>query len=673
MLARDRPTSPAPPRVPFIRGLACAALALGIVACTESRMPPPTSAVRAITQWPAYGGDPGGQRYAAALGITRENVSRLAVAWTHRTGDLSDGRGAIPSTTAYENTPILVGDLLYACSPFNKVFALDPVSGEERWSFDPEIDLSGRYANQLICRGVAVLEDAARDSIAPCARTIFTATNDARLLALDGRTGERCDVFGKRGEVDLNPGVGEQLWKGEYQVTSPPVVIGGLVVVGSAVSDNQRIDAPSGVIRAYDARTGVQRWSWDLAPPGFDYTTGLVSEEGFALGTPNVWGPMSSDPERDLLFVPTGNAAPDYYHGTRSEMNHYGSSVVALRGRTGEIVWHFQTVHDDLWDYDVPAQPTLTTLEVEGISRPALVQTTKMGLLFVLDRETGEPLFPVVETNVPPRGAPGETISPTQPIPQKPPMLIRNRLSPDDAWGLTFWDRGKCRDKLASLRNDGMYTPPSLRGSLMYPGNAGGSNWGGIAVEPARKIAIVRNSDLPWAVKLIERDQLAAYRAQRPGREIGPQTGARYGMHREMLVSPLGLPCNPPPWGTLSAIDLNAGEILWQVPHGSVRDLAPLPLPVDLGIPGLGGPIVTAGGLVFIAAALDDYLRAYDVETGEELVKLRLPAGGQATPMSYRVTFADGSARQYVVIAAGGHARGGSRLGDSLVAFALEE
>jgi quinoprotein glucose dehydrogenase len=438
------------------------------------------------------------------------------------------------------------------------------------------------------------------------------------------------------------------------------------------VSDNARIDAPSGVVRGFDARDGRLRWAFDLAPPDFDYETGLVSDAGYALGTPNVWAAMSVDAERGLVFIPTGNAAPDYYHGERRAMNHYGSSVVALRGATGEVVWSFQTVHDDLWDFDVPAQPTLTTIEIDGEPRAALVQTTKMGLLFVLDRETGEPLLGVEERPVPTAGAaPGEVISPTQPFPATP-ILVRDQISPDDAWGLTPWDRGKCRELIAAYRFDGMYTPPSLQGSIMYPGNAGGSNWGGIAVDPQRQLALVRSSNLPWVVRLIPRADFHAEREADRGHEYGPQIGTPYGMRRDMLVSPLGLPCVPPPWGTLAAVDLRSGQIRWQVPHGTIRDLAPVPIPLTLGIPGLGGPMVTETGLVFIAAAMDDYLRAFDTETGEELWKARLPAGGQATPMGYQVEFEDGSARQYVLIAAGGHGRAGTTLGDHVVAFALE-
>jgi quinoprotein glucose dehydrogenase len=607
-----------------------------------------------FTEWPSYGGDPGGQRYSPVGLITRENVSSLRLAWSHRTGDVSDGRGDIPSTTAFEATPLLVDDTLYVCTPFNRVIALNPETGAVRWSFDPYIDLSGRYANQLVCRGVATWLDPRKMYDKPCRRRIFTATNDARLFALDALSGRACGDFGAAGVLDLNEGPGPQRWKGEYQVTSPPAIIGDLVVVGSAVGDNSRVDAPSGVVRAYDVRSGELRWSQDLAPPGHPRPA-----SGYVRGTPNVWAVMSVDEERDLIFVPTGNPAPDYY----------GSSVVALRGSTGEVVWHFQTVHHDLWDFDVPAQPTLATLEHGGERVPAVIQVTKMGLLFALHRETGAPLFPVIERPVPQNGAPGQTLSPTQPFPVKPPPLVPSSLAPDDAWGLTPWDRGSCRRRLEGLRFDGIYTPPSLEPTLMYPGNSGGANWGGIAFDPERQLAIVNVMDVPWVVQLVPREDYARERDANPGVEFGPQDGTPYGVRRQMLLSPLGVPCNPPPWGSLVAVDMRSGEIRWEVPFGTLRDLMPIPLPITIGVPSLGGPIATASGVIFIAAAMDNYLRAFDVETGEELWRARLPAGGQATPMTYRSR--DG--RQFIVVAAGGHGRGGTKLGDHIVAFALPE
>jgi quinoprotein glucose dehydrogenase len=630
----------------------------------------PPGEASAIAEWPSYGGDPGGSRYTPLHDITAENLSQLEIAWTYRTGDVADGRGNFEETSAFELTPLMVDGSLFACTPFNRVIALDPETGAERWSFDPGLDLTANYANQFVCRGVATWLDPDRGALDPCKRRIFTATNDARLFALDAATGARCADFGDDGEVDLNPGVGAQLWKGEYQVTSPPAVAGNLVVVGSAVADNARVDAPSGVVRAFDARSGALRWAWDLAPPGGGGGSGRSEETGYMLGTPNVWAPISVDEGRDLVFVPTGNPAPDYWGGRRDDIDHYGSSVVALRASSGEVVWRFQTVHHDLWDYDVSSQPALTTLLRDGESVPAVIQATKMGLLFTLHRETGAPLFAVEERPVPQDGAPGEILSPTQPFPVKPPPLVPHSLSPEDAWGVTPFDRRSCRKKLEALRHDGIYTPPTLRGSLMYPGNAGGSNWGSAAVDPERQILIANVSDFPFAVTLLPGESYEQARRENPGVEISPQRGTPYAMRREPLLSPLGVPCNPPPWGTLAAVDLGSGEIRWQVRFGTIRDIAPIPLPIKLGTPNMGGPLVTASGLVFIGAAMDDYLRAFDIESGEELWKGRLPAGGQATPMSYRVR---PGGKQYLVIAAGGHGRGGTRLGDFIVAFALRD
>jgi quinoprotein glucose dehydrogenase len=647
--------------------LAIAALAACLLAACSREEPAAAGAAggRAAVGWPEYGGDAGGRRFTPLADVTPANVDRLRVAWTFHTGDLPESRGAHASTLASEVTPILLDGNLVLCTPTNRVIALDAETGAERWAFDPRIDLSGRYANQLVCRGVAAWRDPGREAGAPCRSRVFTATNDARLFALDAETGSPCRDFGAGGAVDLNPGAGPQRWRGEYQVTSPPALARELVIVGSAVSDNARVDAPSGVVRAFDARSGALRWAWDLAPPGFARTPANTSEAGYALGTPNVWGPTSVDRERDLVFVPTGNPSPDYFRGD-DPRDHYGSSVVALRAATGEVVWSFQTVHHDLWDYDVGAQPTLFELARDGRRIPAVVAATKMGLLFVLDRETGEPLFPVEERPVPQGAAPGERTSPTQPFPVRPPPLVRQRLRPDEAFGITPWDRGACRERIERLRNEGIYTPPALEGTLVVPGNAGGINWGGVAVDEASQRLVVNVQDLPWMVSLVPRDAppppLVRYG------ELAPMEGTPYRLRRELVVSPLGVPCTPPPWGELLAVDLASGEIAWRTPLGTLRDAAPIPLPpLTVGVPNLGGPLATASGLVFIGAAFDRYLRAFDAATGEELWRARLPAGPQATPMSYRAR--DGG-RQFVVVAATGYGRG-MPPGDAIVAFAL--
>jgi quinoprotein glucose dehydrogenase len=615
-----------------------------------------------VADWPAYGRDAGGSRYSPLTQITRDNVKHLQVAWTYRTGDIPTKEQA----AAFEATPILIEGTLYLSTPFNKVIALDPETGIERWMYDPKIDLSVRYSD-FTSRGVSTWLDPERRANESCRRRIVAATNDARLIALDAATGIPCTDFGEDGQVDLSRGVGKvHAW--EYGVSSPPAVIHDLFIIGSKVSDNQRVDAPSGVVRAFDARTGALRWSWEALPPDFLSKASHEGKNTYHLGTANAWSILSVDPERDLVFVPTGNASPDFYGGERRGIDFYSSSVVALRALTGEVVWRFQTVHHDLWDYDVPAQPTLVTVHRDGKEIPAVAQATKMGFVFLLHRETGEPLFPLEERPVPQGSVAGEVLSPTQPFPTAPPPLVPQTLIPDDAWGLTPWDRGKCREQIKRLRSEGIFTPPSPEGTIIFPGNAGGTNWGSVAFEPERGLLLVNSNRIAHLVTLIPRADYAAVRAANPHVETAPQTGTPFGMRREPFLSSLGIPCNAPPWGTLVAIDLASGMVHWEVPLGTLRDFLPVPLPLRWGTPNMGGPITTAGALVFIGAAMDNYLRAFDIETGEELWKGRLPAGGQATPMTYRLR-EDG--KQYVVIAAGGHARMGTTLGDYVVAFAL--
>ncbi len=619
--------------------------------------------------WPDYGNDKGGSRYSPLTQITPANVKYLKKAWEYHTGDMSDGTGAIRVESAFEATPILNDGRLYVPSPFNNVIALDPETGKEIWKFDPKLDLTQRYANQLTSRGVVYWEDPTGGGEHP--KRIFAATCDGRLIAIDAVTGTLCENFGAKGMIDLKAGVGKERWIGEYSITSPPAVAHNVVIVGSAVSDNHRTDAPSGVVRGYNARSGALMWAFDLAPPP-DKQTGPQqpkSEAGYALGTPNVWAQFSVDEERDLVFMPTGNPAPDFYGGMRKGADYYGSSVVAVRAFTGEVVWHFQTVHHDLWDYDVPCQPTLTHVVRDGKEIPVVIQSTKMGLIFVLHRETGEPVFPVEERKVPQTNVPGEITSPTQPFPVAPPPIIPHTISPEDGWGMTSSGKKESRDKIASLHFEGIYTPPRVNEPiLMYPGNAGGTNWGGVSVDPVRQTLIANMSIVGFTVTLIPREEVDAIKQKEPKAEIGPQHGTPYAARRETLLSSIQLPCNPPPWGTLTAVDLNNGSIKWQIPFGTVRDIAPIPLPLNYGVPNLGGPVTTASGLIFIAAALDNYIRAYDIETGKELWKGRLPAGGQATPMTYRLRK---DSKQFVVIAAGGHGRAGTKIGDSLIAYAL--
>ncbi len=623
-----------------------------------------------VADWPVYGGAPGGGRFSALTQITPANVAALEPAWTYHTGDVFQPGEAL-APTSFQATPILAFGSLYLCTPFNRVIALDPDTGAERWAYDPKVDVSQTYVTA--CRGVSAWTDAAAPVGASCRERIFTGTLDARLIALDAHSGQPCAGFGAGGSLDLAEGIGDRT-PGEYGVTSPPVVLGDRIVTGALVLDNRRVDAPGGVVRAFDARSGALLWAWDPVlpeaprPDAAQRAAGIV----YRRGTTNAWSILSADPERGLVYVPTGNTSPDYYGGHRAGSDHFSSSVVALRADTGRVAWHFQTVHHDVFDYDVASQPTLFEFPGPRGPQPALVQATKLGHLFFLDRVSGAPIFPVEERPVPQGGVPGELLSPTQPFPTRPaPIHPGAPVTPDDAFGFSFWDRGKCREKIAALRSEGIFTPPSLQGSLHYPGMMGGSNWGSPSIDPARGILVVNTSQVATMVRLIPRGEFSdEMKAAKYGFE--PAEGSPYGVERVPLLSPLGAPCTKPPWGMLIGIDLARGELRWKRPLGTLRDMAPFPiwLFAGEGVPNQGGSVLTASGLTFIGASSDAYLRAFATETGEELWRGRLPAPGMATPMTYRT---GPGARQLVVIAAGGHGILGTRVSDAVVAFALPE
>lgn len=628
--------------------------------------------------WPVVGGDDGGQTYAPLADIDADNVSRLQPAWRYHHGDFSNGTER-HGATALQVTPLVVGDTLYFCTPYNRVIALDAESGQERWIYDPKVNLDQVYTP--VCRGVAYWRDAAAAPQAHCAARIYTNTVDARLLAVDAQDGKPCADFGPDGRgVDLLQGLGE-VQTAEYYSTSAPLLIDDLVLTGAFIRDGQRVDAPSGAVRAFDARSGELRWVWDPVPPTMTPVTAEDLRQGATLprGTPNVWATMSADPEHHLVFLPTGNPSPDHYGGEeRRHLDHYGSSVVALDSRSGALRWHFQTVHHDIWDYDVAAQPVAFEFQGAGGPVPALIVATKLGHVFVLNRLSGEPLFPVEERAVPQTTVPGEYSAPTQPYPTRPPPLHDETLDPDEIWGLTFWDRGKCRERIAALDNRGKFTPPSLQGSLQYPGLGGGINWGGLSVDPAHRRMVVNLQTAPFTVRLVPR---AEYEAAHTGAPkiadanelvaLNLQAGTPYVAVREPLLSPLMTPCVKPPWGRLLAIDLDRGEILWQRKLGNLHGLAPFVGDrLDWGTPNSGGSLQTAGGLVFIAATMDQYFRAFDANSGEELWRYELPYAGNATPMSYR---ARAGGRQFIVIAAGGHAGLGTATGDAIIAFALPD
>jgi len=641
---------------------------LGALTCLLSAASAAGQGPALVSGWPTYGGDPGGTRYSTLDEITPANVDTLEVAWTYHTGDF-DGVRSGAEKTAFQATPILQGDTLYFCSPLSRIFALDAETGEERWVFDADPRLESDMA--LTCRGVAYWgagEDATPR--AACAERIFMGTLDNGLVAVDAKSGEACADFGDAGRVNLALGLGE-IEPGEIYMTSPPTVVGDVVVTGAMVRDNRRVDAPGGVIRAWDVRSGTLRWAFDPIPPGVERLPDEDGEPRFHRGTPNAWSILSADPERGLVFVPFGNPSPDFAGGHRNGFDYYGSSTVALDAKTGEPVWRFQSVHHDLWDYDVASQPTLLEVEKGGRMIPAVAQPTKMGHLFLLDRETGEPLFPVEERPVPQTDVPGEWTSPTQPFPTFPKPLHPHQLDPDQAFGFTPWDTGACREQIETLRNEGIFTPPSLGGSIQYPGVAGGSNWGGLAHDPERRVVVLNQNYVAQVHRLIPRETGARPEEADLHMGISEMAGTPYLIDQSVLLSPWGVPCIPTPWGVLMAVSLESGEKIWEVPFGTTRDMIPyFPFGLDFGLPSMGGPMVTKSGLVFIGASMDAYLRAYSVESGELLWKARLPAGGQATPMTYRV---GSEGRQFVVIAAGGHGTLGTVPGDAVVAYALPE
>jgi quinoprotein glucose dehydrogenase len=588
--------------------------------------------------WPAYA-NAGGTRYSSLRDIDRANVGRLEVAWTYHTGETSFAKDSEQKST-FEVTPIVVDGTMYLSTGFNKVIALDAATGREKWIFEPLLDRNADYS-EVTSRGVAYWGGGKR---------IFEGTIDARLIALDAITGKLSTEFGNGGIVDLKAGI-DHVRPGDYQVTSPPAVIGDLVVIGSAIGDNGAAELERGVVRAYDARTGALRWTFD--PIAHEQHTGAA----------NAWAPITADPESGMVFIPTSSPSPDYYGGLRLGKNEFANSIVAIRADTGAVAWHFQVVHHDLWDYDVATQPVL--VEVHGIK--AVAVGTKMGHLFFFNRATGAPLFPIEERAVPASDVEGEQAWPTQPFPTMPPPIVPQQLKGDDVFGVDDADRAACRTLIASLRSDGMFTPPSIRGTLEVPGNVGGMHWGGMSYDPVRHILVANTNRLAAMVRLIPRADYEADRARSKGERIfgeyNRMRGTPFAMYRTIILSPKGVPCTPPPWGALTAIDVDHGAIRWETPFGSVN---PIPsLPPNIGSPNLGGSL-TSGGVIFIAAAMDEVFRAFDIETGKELWHAALPASAQASPMTYRA-----GGKQFVVIAAGGHGKLHTKRGDAVVAFAI--
>jgi len=615
--------------------------------------------------WTAYGRDAGGERFSPLDQIRAGNVGSLEVAWTYHTGDALTPAEGRP--TAFEATPLVVDGILYLSTPLGKVIALDPVSGQQRWVFDAKVPRDKGYGD-FASRGVSYWRRGNQ-------RRIVVATVDARLIALDAGTGRPAASFGENGTVDLRRGLRvAPTGFADYEVTSPPAVVGDTIVVGSGIADGTSKPHPSGEVRGFDAVSGKLKWTWDpvpqdpAAPGGGSWPTGRARQFGGA----NAWSVIVADQARNLVFVPTSSPSDDYFGGERPGDNLFSDSIVALRADTGRRVWHFQTVHHDLWDYDVASPPLLFDWRRDGRTVPAVAAASKTGHLFILDRTTGTPLIPVEERPVPASDVPGEAASPTQPFPTAPAGLAPSRVSADQAWGATEADRQWCRDAMRPLRADGPFTPPSLTGTLVVPGNVGGMAWGGIAHDRVNDLLIMPVNNLAAEVRLIARDRVEAER--QAGRlsgefEYHPQPDTRYGMVRRFLLAPGShLPCTPPPWGTLAAVEASTGKVAWQVPLGQLPGTRAMPGLQKSGSIALGGPIVTAGGVIFTAGTLEPAIYAYDVRTGAVLWTGTLPTSARSTPMTYLGR--DG--RQYVAVAAGGHGTPlGPPIGDTLVAFAL--
>ena len=612
--------------------------------------------------WPYYGGDQGGRHYSEAKQIDRDNVDQLEVAWVFESGDMAR-YGEEMNNTSTQSTPIVLpaaaGESLVYCTPFNQVIALDPANGSKRWSFDPKIDRGGDRPFRC---GVSYAQEPGAAPGDSCRHRLYMSTHDRYLWAIDAITGKPCPGFGNGGRVPLYPKEG--FVAGEISNSSAPVVADGVVVTGSTVIDFVRATTPRGTVMAFDSFSGKPLWQFDP----------LIGRPNS--GSANVWAPMSVDVDNQLLYLPTSAASPDYYGVGRPGDNLYANSIVALDLHSGEVRWHFQHVRHDLWDYDTPAQPILFEWRKGQERIPALAQLTKQGFVFVFNRLSGEPLWEITEQPVPPSQIPGEHSAPTQPKPIAPPQLLDPFLMPADAWGLTPWDRGDCARQLAELQNLGLFTPNSEQLTLMFPGSLGGPNWGGGALVGNSGMLLVNVNNVAFTGQLIptaknipagddRQDHPAAGHRMRVTMQ-----GTPYDIEIGSLQSPLGIPCNPPPWGKLVAVDLFRGTIAWETALGSVHEMGPVTAPfhIEWGTPNLGGGIATAGGLFFIGATMDRQIRAFDVHNGETLWQYTLPVDATATPMTYMY-----KGRQYVVINAGGHHMFGRDVGDYLYAFALPD
>lgn len=635
--------------------------------------PPPAG------EWHAYGRTGYGQRYSPLAEINAGNVGNLQLAWQMQTGDVK-----LPTDvteTTYQATPLKIGNTLYLCTPHNWALALDADTGAVKWRFDPEVGVDQQRQHQT-CRGVSYFDAAAHPAetaaaastdetpaaAALCKTRIFLPTSDAKLYALDAETGAHCPDFARNGVLDLMHNMPFKQ-SGYYYSTSPPLVAAGKVIVAGAVNDNYAVDEPSGVIRAYDAVSGKLLWNWDSGNPTQTAPLDPTDpDQKYITSSPNSWSIASADEVLGLAYFPMGNRTPDQLSQYRSEDEEkYSSSVVALDLATGQPRWVHQFVHFDLWDMDTPAQPSLIDLDLPAGKTPALVVPTKQGDVYVLDRRDGRALLPVAERPAPQTNdIPGQRISPTQPysaLSFEPPPLREA-----DMWGASLIDQMVCRIQFKRLRYEGRYTPPSLQGSLIYPGNFGTFNWGSVAVDPERQVMFGMPTYLAFVSRLIPKQDLGDAQTNVGEHGVNANTGAEYAVSLTPFMSPLGVPCQQPPWGTVAAADLRTGKIAYQYRNGTIRDLTPLPVPIRMGVPGIGGPLITGGGIVFLAAAVDDNFRAYDLATGNVLWNVRIPAGGQATPMTYL----NSQGEQMVLLVAGGHGSVGTKPGDYVLAYKLK-
>ncbi|NKB33160.1 MAG: membrane-bound PQQ-dependent dehydrogenase, glucose/quinate/shikimate family [Pseudomonadales bacterium] len=587
-------------------------------------------------EWNHYGATKRGTRFAATDQINLDNVDQLERAWEIRTG--------VPGE--FKGTPIQVGDGLYLCTGQNIILSLDPDSGEERWRFDPEID-TPQIGFWDTCRGVTYYEALNFRSLGICEERIFTATTDARLIAVNKNTGERCTDFGDNGEISLLPGMGD-VEPGFYFVTSPPTIASDVLVLGGWVFDNVRTGEPSGVVRGFDPISGDLVWAWDM---GREDRTGLPPEgDTYTRGTPNVWSLTSADDELGLIYLPTGNATPDYYGGHRTEeMERYASSIVALDARTGRVRWHFQTTHHDIFDYDVPSQPSLVDIPINGEIRKAVIVPTKRAEIFVFDRETGEPLTEIEERAVPQTDLPDETTAATQPFSVGMPGFGRDYIREADMWGITPMDQALCRIQYRNLRYEGPLTPPSTgAGTLLYPGVAGGMNWGSVAIDEVNQLMVVNSMRNPMVVTLYPQEEVTGDEMLGVG---GTQLGTPYAAYSFPFLSPIFTPCLKPPYGEMAVVDLANQEVLWQRGLGTAKDQGPLGIPSRLPLPmGMfysAGSMVSGGGLIFMGGVVDSTMRAINVFNGEEVFTDPLPGSSNATPMSY---VSPESGKQYVIV-----------------------